>query len=103
MGEAERLYDDFIDTVFGQKSTLSLLSQRAFYDESNLEDLMFKYCGDELLIDSNQQDCSKIFCVSTRVNNNPPIPWLWRNYNYPHNSQSRYPGAFRVNTVTAVR
>jgi Patatin-like phospholipase len=37
------------------------------------------------------------------VNNNPPQAKVWRNYNYPPGQRSRYPGAFRINTVTAVR
>jgi patatin-like phospholipase/acyl hydrolase len=39
----------------------------------------------------------------TQVNNNPPQAKVWRNYNYPPGQRSRYPGAFRINTVTAVR
>ena len=38
-----------------------------------------------------------------QVNNNPPQAKVWRNYNYPPGQRSRYPGAFRINTVTAVR
>ena len=37
------------------------------------------------------------------MNNNPPQAKVWRNYNYPPGQRSRYPGAFRINTVTAVR
>ena len=50
-----------------------------------------------------QNNCPRVFLVSTKVNVNPPTPMLWRNYNYPPGQRSRYPGAFRVNTQTAVR
>ena len=60
-------------------------------------------CGEQLLLDSNQYDCPRVFCVSTKVNTYPPATKIWRNYNYPPGQQSRYLGTFRVNTVTAVR
>ena len=31
-----------------------------------------------------------MFCVSTKVNHNPPQAMIWRNYNYPPGRQSRY-------------
>ena len=43
------------------------------------------------------------FKLLFQVNNNPPQAKVWRNYNYPPGQRSRYPGAFRINTVTAVR
>lgn len=103
VGETEQLYDDFIDKVFGKKSNLKLVSETAAYDELELEKLLYSMCGDELMLDSNRYDCSRVFCLSTKVNNNPPQAKVWRNYNYPPGQKSRYPGAFRVNTVTAVR
>ena len=55
-------------------------------------------------LDSNLQDCPRVFCVSTKVDVNPPKTQIWRNYNYPSSGPgSRYPGTFRVNTLTAVR
>ena len=99
----EALYDDFIDKVFGQKSNLKLVTEQAFYDETALEAILHKMCGEELLLDSNQNECSRVFCISTKVNNNPPQTQIWRNYNYPPGQLSRYPGTFRVNTITAVR
>ena len=41
--------------------------------------------------------------MSTKVNNNPPLIQIWRNYNYAYDQTSRYPGSARVNTLTAVR
>ena len=101
--ETEVLYDDFIQKVFGNKSNLKLVSQQAFYDEDELEKVLYSMCGEDLLLDSNRNDCARVFCLSTKVNTNPPQTKVWRNYNYPPGQKSRYPGAFRVNTVTAVR
>ena len=103
VAETEALYDEFIDKVFGKKSNIKLVSETAAYDELELEKLLYSMCGDELLLDSNRYDCSRVFCLSTKVNNNPPQAKVWRNYNYPPGQRSRYPGAFRINTVTAVR
>jgi len=103
LAETEILYDDFIEKVFGQRSNLRLVTDRAAYDENILEDILYEIAGDQLLLDSNQNDCSRVFCISTKVNVNPPQPNVWRNYNYPPGRTSRYPGAFRVNTFTAVR
>ena len=101
--EMETLYDEFIGKVFGKGSNIKLVSEKAFYDEKELENVLYEICGEELIIDSNQYDCPKVFCVSTQVNTNPPRTQIWRNYNYPQGSISRYHGTFRVNTVTAVR
>lgn len=101
--EMETLYDDFIAKVFGKGSQFKLVSERAFYDEIELEKILYEICGDKLLLDSNQVDCSRVFCVSTKVNNNPPQTYIWRNYNYALGQTSRYPGTFRSNTLTAVR
>jgi len=103
VSEMETLYDDFIAKVFGKGSSIKLVSERAFYDENELEKVLYDICGDTLLLDSNQKDCSRVFCVSTKVNNNPPQTFVWRNYNYPPGQASRYPGTFRANSLTAVR
>lgn len=101
--ETETLYDDFIGKIFSTKSNLKLVTEQAAYDETELEKILYKMCGESLLLDSNQHDCSRVFCLSTQVNSYPPGTKVWRNYNYPPGQQSRYPGTFRVNTMTAVR
>lgn len=103
LAEAEVLYDAFIDKIFAQRSNLRLVTEQAAYDGRDWEKILYDMCGDQLLIDSNQHDCARFFCVSTKVNVNPPLPNLWRNYNYPPGQISRYPGACRVNTFTAIR
>jgi hypothetical protein len=37
-----------------------------------------------------QVECPRVFCVSTKVNHNPPQAMIWRNYNYPPGRQSRH-------------
>lgn len=101
--ETETLYDDLIDRVFGKKSNLKLVSEQAMYDELEFERILYSLCGEELLLDSNRNNCARVFVASTKVNNNPPIIQLWRNYNYPPEQRPRYTGSFRINTLTAVR
>jgi predicted patatin/cPLA2 family phospholipase len=103
LAEAEVLYDAFIDKIFAQRSNLRLVTEQAAYDGRDWEKILYDMCGDQLLLDSNQHDCARVFCVSTKVNVNPPLPNLWRNYNYPPGQRARYPGACRVNTFTAIR
>lgn len=101
--ESEQLYDDFIGKIFASKSNLKLVTEKALYDEKEFERILYQMCGDQLLLDSNQNECSRVFCISTKVNANPPQTQIWRNYNYPIGVRNRNPGAFRINTLTAVR
>lgn len=103
LDEAEVLYDEFIDKIFAQRSNLRLVTEQAAYDGRDWEKILYDMCGDQLFVDSNQHDCARVFCISTMVNVNPPVPNLWRNYNYPPRATPRYPGASRVNTFTAIR
>lgn len=100
--ETEAMYDDFIEKVFGKKSNLKLVSEQALYDANELEKILYSIVGDELFIDSNRNDCSKVFCVSTKVSTIPQTQ-IWRNYNYPQGQNSRYVGSSRINTLTAIR
>ena len=102
VAETEYLYDEFIDKVFGKKSSVKLVTEQASYDELEFENILSKQLGDEQFIDSVRNDCAKVFCVSTKVNT-VPTTHIWRNYNYPPGQTSRYAGSNRVNTMTAVR
>jgi calcium-independent phospholipase A2-gamma len=106
--DTEAAYDSFIDKIFAVKSNLRLVQEQAAYDESELEKVLHSFTGDELLIDTNKNsDVPRVFCVSTKVNNNPPLIHLWRNYNYSPKplpeQESRYGGHFRINSATAIR
>lgn len=105
--ESEAAYDSFIDKIFAARSNLRLVQEQAAYDEQELEKVLYSFTGDELLLDTNKHDAPRIFCVSTKANNNPPLIHLWRNYNYPPKllpeQESRYGGHFRINSATAVR
>ena len=101
--EAERLYDSLIDKVFGRKSNFKLVSSQAFYDENEFESVLYSIVGDEILIDSrSDDDTTSTFFVSTKVNTIPQAQ-IWRNYNYPSGQNPRYPGSYRVNTLTTIR
>ena len=62
---------------------INFISLQAFYDENEWENILDSLCGDELLIDSNQKEGPRTFCVSTRMDVNPAQLQIWRNYNYP--------------------
>jgi hypothetical protein len=102
--ETEQLYDDFIEQIFKQKSNFKLVTNKAFYDEKAFEEIIYKMCGDSILLDSQHQpSCTNVFCVSTQINANPPKTFLWRNYDYPEGSKSRYSGSCHATTLTAIR
>eukprot|EP01033_Poteriospumella_lacustris_P005618 gene5619-4020_t len=109
VADSETLYDEFIGKIFASKSNLKLVTAQAAYDETEFEKILFRMCGESLLLDTNQDDCARVFCASTKVNTYPPTTQLWRNYHYPPPTaaapaaSSRYPGSYRVNTLTAVR
>ena len=103
IADAIHLYDALIDKIFVKPSRLRLVSEQATYDAGDWEDVLDTLCGEELLLDSNRHQCARTFCVSTKLNINPPSPKIWRNYNYPVGQIPRYPGAFRVKTKTAIR
>ena len=101
--DAERLYDTFIDQVFDEKSNLRLLLNRAAYDEVQLESILSKMLGEELLIDSNQNDCPRVFCVSSDLSKVPVQQLIWRNYNFAPDVTPAYSGTSSVKTRVAVR
>ena len=101
--DAERLYDTFIDQVFDEKSNLRLLLNRAAYDEVQLEGILSKMLGEELFIDSNQNDCPRVFCVSSDLSKVPVQQIIWRNYNFPPDVTPAYSGTSSVKTRVAVR
>jgi hypothetical protein len=101
--EAEEIYDEFVARVFGSGSNLKLAMETAFYDERELEKVLYEMVGDQLLIDSNMVDTPRCFFLSLKMESTPPTPMIWRNYNYPPDQEPRYPGTYQANTVTAVR
>ena len=101
--KTETLYDSFIHKVFSSKSNLKLVTEQASYDEMELEKILHSFTGEDLVVDTNKNDCPRVFCVSTKLDNNPPQIQLFRNYNYPKGQSSRYGGSFQANALTAIR
>ena len=101
--DAEKLYDTFIDQVFFEKSNLRLLINRAAYDEAQIEGILSMMFGEELFIDSNQNDCPRVFCVSSDMSKVPVQQLVWRNYNLPPDVVPAYSGTCSVKTRVAVR
>ena len=102
--ETELLYDNFIDKIFKQRSNIRLMTEKAVYDDRDWEEILYNMCSEQLLLDNTyHKHTPKVFCVSTKMNHNPPIPYLWRNYHYPTGAKPRYSGTHRVNTYTAIK
>jgi len=94
-------------TISSHWSKLSLYSNvittGAFYKSKNYEDLLLQIYGDVSLIDTVETTNVKFFAVSTFMNTVPAQPYLFRNYVYPENSQSRYPGSCTSTLVIGLR
>ena len=43
------------------------VTEQAFYDETELENVLYEIVKDDLMLDSNQNDCCRVFCISTKV------------------------------------
>jgi predicted acylesterase/phospholipase RssA len=83
LAETARLYDTFIGNIFATKSNYKLVVERALYNELNYEQIIYNLCGDRLMLDYNEIDNPRIFCVATQANVNHAQPVVFRNYNYP--------------------
>lgn len=105
--QLETLYKNFSSAVFvkGSKpepdasswsklaSYAGLFKNGSFYKGKTLLDILAEYVGTVPLIDTSMGEHAqktKIFFVSTVVSAVPPQNYIFRNYNYPVNSKSRY-------------
>jgi len=71
------------------------------YDARVLEDLFRDQYGTGHLLDSPERPYC--FMVSTLASVVPAQPFVWRNYTYPTEMHSRYPGTCNASIVTALR
>ncbi|KAK2195880.1 bifunctional Acyl transferase-acyl hydrolase-lysophospholipase/Patatin-like phospholipase domain/Armadillo-like helical/Armadillo-type fold [Babesia duncani] len=108
-----RMYESFISHVFVKDSYhvtgTRLLTKYAYYDDKLLRELLEHSLGNYELVDyTGDSTCPKYFCMSTKLNENPLKPILWRNYNYPRESQSLHfksimEGSCVISLVDAIR
>ncbi len=137
LDKCEALYKDLSRKVFAigsspesDPSTWSrlinytyLIKSGAFYKSKVLLDVLSANCGAERMIDTTMDERVKnlkVFFVSTLVSQTPPLPFLFRNYDYPatatattadgnsskttsSSSKSRYLGDYSTQICYALR
>jgi calcium-independent phospholipase A2-gamma len=84
----------------------NLIKSGAFYKAETLLEVISKKIGNEVMIDTTMTESTKdvkVCFVSTLTSISPPQPYLFRNYNYPLGSQSRYYGDCRTRIPHALR
>jgi predicted acylesterase/phospholipase RssA len=81
-----------------------LIKSGSFYKTGPLLAGLRTNCGLEFMIDTTvDPEVTKVFAVSTLVSQIPPIPYIFRNYEYPLGHESRYPGTSRTRIFHALQ
>eukprot|EP00026_Physarum_polycephalum_P000944 Phypoly_transcript_00945.p1 GENE.Phypoly_transcript_00945~~Phypoly_transcript_00945.p1 ORF type:complete len:1032 (+),score=176.72 Phypoly_transcript_00945:541-3636(+) len=81
----------------------NVLTTGAFYKSKNLEDALVAFFEDRILIDTVEDYDLRFFGLSTLVNTLPSQPFVFRNYEYPPESRSRYSGSCTSRIWQAMR
>jgi len=104
---AARLYDALIDRIFvkeGGKGDVQLVLRRARYDENHIEDVLRDLLGDDDLLDAAEAPgAPEVAILSTLLSVCPATISLLRSYEYPDDSESRYPGTCQLSLRSALR
>uniref|UniRef100_A0A8D8XT33 Calcium-independent phospholipase A2-gamma n=2 Tax=Cacopsylla melanoneura TaxID=428564 RepID=A0A8D8XT33_9HEMI len=107
LDEALTLYKSLSTDLFTQqkvKGYWNLAWSHAYYDTVKLESILRDYIGTMPMIQTNRQaKCPKMSIVSTIVNLDRPLPYLFRNYSIPHQRYSEYRGSHDHPLWKAVR
>lgn len=98
MDECEEIYKRASTQIFTQNAlwgTGSLVLSHAFYDTAAWSKVLQQTIGEIPLIQTARDPtCPKIAAISTVVNQPRLLPFIFRNYDYPHRYQSSYPGLY---------
>ncbi|KAL1463344.1 hypothetical protein WDU94_015102 [Cyamophila willieti] len=107
LDEVLTLYKSLSTDLFTQqkvKGYWNLAWSHSYYDTVKLEAILRDYIGTTPMIQTNRQaKCPKMSIVSTIVNLDRPLPYLFRNYSIPHQSYSEYHGSHEHPLWKAVR
>eukprot|EP00008_Paramoeba_atlantica_P005146 CAMPEP_0201484040 /NCGR_PEP_ID=MMETSP0151_2-20130828/8233_1 /ASSEMBLY_ACC=CAM_ASM_000257 /TAXON_ID=200890 /ORGANISM="Paramoeba atlantica, Strain 621/1 / CCAP 1560/9" /LENGTH=377 /DNA_ID=CAMNT_0047867489 /DNA_START=74 /DNA_END=1207 /DNA_ORIENTATION=+ len=80
------------------------MSTGGLYAPEEFVEALREACGGERMIDySRDPSVPLMFFVASSVNVNPPQPFLYRNYNLPPETPSRYRGVCYMNLEYALR
>jgi len=99
LDEVERLYKELSGEVFGRDphpiySAGRMITTHGYYDVEALERVLQRVVGFESLINSAEDPrACKTIAVSSLVTRYPEEKYIFRNYEYPAGSRSRYPGS----------
>jgi len=85
-------------------SAARMVFTRSFYDPTVLTDIFKEHFGEMTLLDSTEHPGTPcVFAVATLANRAIPTGFLFRNYTYPSNIQSRYEGSTQHRVWEALR
>ncbi|XP_015600988.1 calcium-independent phospholipase A2-gamma isoform X2 [Cephus cinctus] len=107
LDEISELYKEIGTKIFTQstlKGTSNLMWSHAYYDTALWEELLQQQLGDKDLIHTARDPNSpKISAVSTIVNHERILAYVFRNYTLPYGVESQYMGSYRHKLWEAVR
>jgi len=96
---------DSLSTLSGKfTNATQILKSGSLYSAKQVEEMLQGIMGTEkLLIDTAMETDTKVFVISTLSNVFPPQIYVWRNYQYPIGSQSRYASTMTGKVWEALR
>lgn len=107
LDQALDIYKEFGTKLFTQSTfwgVSNLIWSRAYYDTTMFEQLLKKFVGETSLTRTNRDArCPKMSSISTVMNKNSIVPFVFRNYELPYTRQSQYSGSCDYTMYEAVR
>ncbi|XP_046344342.1 calcium-independent phospholipase A2-gamma-like [Haliotis rufescens] len=107
LDECEILYKDFSQQMFTRNRVLGtskLVWSHAFYDTEAWENILKKELGEQMMIEfAKDKQLPKYSGMSTLMNVPKLKNFIFRNYNLPPQSYSRYPGGCRHSIWEVIR
>lgn len=107
LDEVSFLYKELSTKIFTQSplwGTSNLVWSHAYYNTSLWEQLLQEQMGDKELIRTTRDSITpKLSAISTVVNHERVMAYVFRNYTLPHRVESQYMGSYRHKLWEAAR
>ncbi|CAL7939301.1 unnamed protein product [Xylocopa violacea] len=107
LDEISELYKELSAKVFTQstiKGTSNLMWSHGYYDTALWEKLLQEHLGDKTLIKTVRDPTApKFSAISTIVNHERVMAYVFRNYTLPHRVESQYIGSHKHKLWEAIR
>ncbi|XP_012263482.2 calcium-independent phospholipase A2-gamma-like isoform X2 [Athalia rosae] len=107
LDEVSVLYKELSTKIFNQSAlwgTSNLVWSHAYYDTSLWEKMLQEQMGDKDLIKTTRDNITpKLSAISTVVNQDRVMAYVFRNYTLPHRVESQYMGSYKHKLWEAVR